>query len=45
MCFEGKWLQTRLGADENDLIPLSAVDIQAHQLEFLCIAPIISSDN
>ena len=30
-CFEGKWLQIRLRADEDELRSLSAVDIQGHQ--------------
>ena len=32
LCFEGKWLQNRLLADECELRSLSAVNIQGHQL-------------
>ena len=39
MCFEEKWLQNRLRADENELRSLSAVDIQGHQRGGFSIVP------
>ena len=39
MCFEGKWLQNRLRADENESRSLLAVDIQGHQRGGFCIVP------
>ena len=39
MCFEGKWLQNRLGADKNESRSLLAVDIQGHQCGGFCIVP------
>ena len=39
MCFEGKWLQNRLRADNNELRSLLAVDIQGHQRRGFCIVP------
>ena len=40
MCFEGKWLQNRLRADENKSRSLLAVDVQGHQRRGFCIVPI-----
>ena len=39
MCFEGKWLQNRLRAEQNESRSLSAVDIQGHQHGGFCIVP------
>ena len=43
MCFEGKWLQNRLRADNNESRSLLAVDIQGHQRGGFCIRRSISS--
>ena len=40
MCFEEKWLQNRLRADENELRSPSADDIQGHQRGGFCIVPV-----
>ena len=39
MCFVGKWMQSRLRADENESRSLLAVDIQGHQHGGFCIVP------
>ena len=42
MCFEGKWLQNRLGADKNESRSFLAVDIQGHPRGGFCIVPTCS---
>ena len=39
MCFEGKWLQTRLRADKNESMSFLAVDIQGHQRGSSAVSP------
>ena len=43
MCFEGRWLQNRLGADKNESRSVLAVDIQRYERGGYCIVPILHS--